>query len=478
MGATPKPARGTRALPVKPPLPTKGVTVSGDDRTGIMMTHRNQTPGRVRRRRFLVAGLTLAAAFSVHADDQNLAEELKLLREQNAALQKQMSSQNGALESLTQKVRQLEFGQSSREIAAGENKVSSTSGFDLGKIHLGAEGAVGFFSTGNQGFAPNAEFRVDEARLLLDAPVCDSVYFFSDIDLSTRENYGLSTQLGELYLDFEDVSRHLWGKDGQLNIRAGRINIPFGEEYLNRYAMENPLVSHSLMDLWGIDPGVELYGNVGKFSYVVAVQNGGVSGVQDFDADKSVTARIGYTPNKHWHFSMSGLRTGELDAVNDYASQLWLAEGWFRSIGSAAATKFHADLLQGDLTARWDSGHVTAYGGVARYGDNDPAADNSRNIFYYSIEAQQNLTKKIYVAARFGEVFADKGYVLPGFGNRGTFFGANNFADNLWRASLGVGWRLNDHLLLKAEYSIERGHGPGGSRDHEDFFGTTAAFRF
>lgn len=36
--------------------------------------------------------------------------------------------------------------------------------------------------------------------------------------------------------------------------------------------MENPLISHSLSDLWGIDPGVELYGTVGDFNYVVAVQ--------------------------------------------------------------------------------------------------------------------------------------------------------------------------------------------------------------
>jgi hypothetical protein len=174
----------------------------------------------------IAALLLFAAAPSVHADDQNIAEEVKLLREQNAALQKQMQSQNGAIESLTQKVKQLEFAQSSRDIAAGENKAPASSGFDFGKIHFGAEGGVAMFSTGNQGFAPHSEFRVDEARLFLDAPVMNDVYFFSDLQLATRENTGLNTRLGELYLDFEDVSRHLWGKDGQLNLRAGRINIP------------------------------------------------------------------------------------------------------------------------------------------------------------------------------------------------------------------------------------------------------------
>jgi hypothetical protein len=424
----------------------------------------------------LAVWLVLAAVLTVRADDQNLADEVRLLRKQNALLQLQMQSQGGALEALTQKVKQLESAQSARETAAGENAAPPANGFDLGKIHFGAEGAVGFFNTGSSGYAPYSEFRVDEARLFLDAPVMDDVYFFSDIDLSTRETTSLSAQLGELYLDFENVSQ-LWHKDGQLNIRAGRINIPFGEEYQNRYAMENPLISHSLVDLWGIDPGVEFYGALGKFSYALAVQNGGGSGVRDFNADKSVTARAGYTPNKHWHFSVSAMRTGELDAANDYASQLWFAEGWFRAIGPAATT-FHADLVQGDITRRWDSGHVSLSGGLAQYGDNDPTGNYSRDIFYYSLEAQQDLSKKFFVAARFGQIFADKGYPLPGFGNMGDFFEGNNPATSLWRASLGVGWRLSEHLLLKTEYSVERGQGTGVARDNEDFFGTTAAFKF
>ncbi len=89
--------------------------------------------------------------------------------------------------------------------------------------------------------------------------------------------------------------------------------IPFGEEYMNRYAMENPLISHSLSDFWGIDQGVELYGKFGKFSYAAAVQNGGNGGVEDFDGDKSIAGRISFDPNQHWHFSVSGMRTGDLN---------------------------------------------------------------------------------------------------------------------------------------------------------------------
>ena len=51
--------------------------------------------------------------------------------------------------------------------------------------------------------------------------------------------------------------------------------------------------------------------------------------------------------------------------------------------------------------------------------------------------------------------------------------------DNLWRLSLGLGYRFSDRLVLKAEYSFERGTEVGGdSRNKEDFFGTEAAFKF
>ncbi len=83
--------------------------------------------------------------------------------------------------------------------------------------------------------------------------------------------------------------RNCGGSDDQLNVRVGKMNIPFGEEYQTRHAIDNPLILNSVSDFWGYDPGVEIYGALGKFSYVVAVQNGGGNGVQDDNDDKSVS---------------------------------------------------------------------------------------------------------------------------------------------------------------------------------------------
>jgi hypothetical protein len=415
---------------------------------------------------------------SSRAGDTNLEEQVRLLQQQNAILQQQLQKQGDALNSLTQKVRELETSRAADENAASENAAPATGGYNFGKVNLSGEGGVAFFNTGDEGFAPHSEFRVDEARLFVEAPIWKEVYFYSEVDLATRENDNLNLRLGELYLDFQDASQ-LWGRDNQFNVRAGRMNIPFGEEYLTRYAIDDPLISHSLSDLWGYDPGVEIYGSLGKFGYVLAVQNGsGANGVQDFDGDKSVAGKISFDPNRHWHFSVSGMRTGDVNVQKDFTSAEWFGTGFFQSLGSPATTTFHANLVEGDVTARWNGGHVSAFGGYARYGDNDPAADNGRDIFYYSVEGVQNLPKKFYAAARFSEILSDKGVPIVGYGDPGGEY-FSDLTKDLWRLSLGVGYRFSDRLVVKTEYSFERGREVSGElRDDEDFFGTEAAFKF
>jgi hypothetical protein len=424
--------------------------------------------------RFVAASFLLSAALVARADDDNATNEVQLLREQNAMLKQQLDRQNTALDTLAKKVDALE---SAARENAGDESAPAVSGLNFGKVNLSAEGGVAFFNTGNDGFAPDSEFRVDEARLFVEAPIWNEVYFFGDVDLATRENTDSDVYFGELYLDCEDVSQ-LWGKDSQLNLRVGRMFIPFGEEYMDRFAIDDPLISHSLTDLWGYDQGVELYGRLGKFSYVAAVQNGGGNGLEDYDGDKSVAGRISFDPSPHWHFSVSGMRTGDLNAQQDMISALWFANGWFTSIGSPATTRFHADLVEGDVAARWKSGHLSAFGGYARYEDNDPLADNGRDLFYYSIEATQDLVGKFYAAARFSQIFAPHGYPLPGFGNFEDYF-EDELTTRLWRLSLGAGYRFSDHSTLKLEYAFEGGETVDGeSRDNEDFFGTEAAFKF
>ena len=83
----------------------------------------------------------------------------------------------------------------------------------------------------------------------MESQVWGDVYFYSEINLAMREDDSLRPSIGELYLDWENISKW-WGMERVLNLRIGRMDIPFGEEYLTRDAIDNPLIAHSLTDFW------------------------------------------------------------------------------------------------------------------------------------------------------------------------------------------------------------------------------------
>jgi hypothetical protein len=359
-----------------------------------------------------------------------------------------------------------------------EPQSPTASALSFGRVKLSGEGGVAFFDSQRAGQYAAGQFRVDEARLFVDAPVWGDVYFYSEIDLVTREYPSLGLNVGELYLDWENIS-DLWGQERALNLRAGRFYIPFGEEYQKRFAIDNPLISHSVSDLWGSDDGVELYGRMNRWQYAVAVQSGGGMAYQDATGDKSVAARIGYDPAKWLHLSASAMRTGSLDVNGDMTSAMWFGNGWFRSIGGPGTTRFHANLAEADIQLRFPWLRVNAAGGYAEYNDNDPAANNYRNLHYFYVEGVHDFTPRFYTAARFSQVIAPGGYPILGDGQPAQYFFGTDLTKEYWRLSVGLGYRFNSRLVVKGEYSLDQGvEADGTSRGHENLFALEAAFAF
>jgi hypothetical protein len=124
----------------------------------------------------------------LHADDTNLEQQIQLLQQQNSLLQQQLQKQSESLDTLSQKIQRLETASAEKDNPASENAAPTKGGFNLGKVNLSGEGGVAFFNTGSEGFAPQSDFRVDEARLFVEAPIWNEVYFYGDVDLATREN--------------------------------------------------------------------------------------------------------------------------------------------------------------------------------------------------------------------------------------------------------------------------------------------------
>lgn len=408
---------------------------------------------------------------------------------QNRRLQEQVEAQQVLIEKLSAEVAAMRGAtdrheqelETLKEREDNELAVPSmmTPANPVGTVRISGEAGLGFFSTGSTGRYPDSEFRVDDAKLFVEAQVWKDVYGFVEFNLFTREINDEALHIGELYVDFENVSK-LWDADNLLNVRLGRFNIPFGEEYQLRGVIKNPLISHSLGDLWGVDEGIEIYGSVGAFQYVLAVQNGGHSLLHDFDPDKSVTGRISYNPRRWLRLSASAMRTGNLSAKDDLLSELWIGNGFFRPLGAVATTQtFHAELYELDAVARWKNGHVAAAVGRANYDDDDTSRDNARTIDYHFVEVEQGLGEKLYSAARYSAMRVPDGYPLIGFGGFGRYFYSGLLTERLERLSLGLGYRLGPPLVLKFEYAIEDGRANTGvKRDRENFLSTEVGLKF
>ncbi len=442
-------------------------------------------------RRSILCGLFAATALSPGAlstrAEEARAPLLDELQAQNRTLQQQVQNQQQQIDELRQRLDALQNTgirpEREKPPARPEPEVAvsmETTALRAAKeIRVNGEAGLAFFSSGPDGAFPNSEFRVDDAKIFLEAAVWQNAYFFAGMELATREAGDENFHLGELYADFEDVVSA--GRNQGLSVRVGRFNVPFGEEYQYRSVMTNPLITHSVADIWGIDSGVQLYGSLGGLQYNFAVQNGGGGVLHDFNQDKALTARLGFRPVKSLHLSASAYRTGKLDAQNDFFSNLWFGGGFFGSLGSPATTRtFQASLLELDAAWQWKEGQIKATAGTARYDDDDTTADNSRRLHYYSLEAVQQITEKLYGAARYSEVrVPGGGYPLVGLGDFGKYYFANPPTLKLHRLSLGVGYHFGDPLTWKLEYSWENGRLVDGvGRNGEDMLSTEVGLKF
>lgn len=417
----------------------------------------------------------LAAATAMAAD-----AEVRALVEQNRQLVEQVRAQQKQIDDLRARLDRIDVG-------PAPDQSTSSAGESGRQIRLSGEAGVGFFKTGDDGTLPNSEFRVDDARIFVEAPVWQNVYFFGGIELTTREANDEYFHVGELYFDVED----LWSSDKAhtLSLRAGRMNLPFGEEYQVRNVIDNPLISHSLADVWGIDEGIQIYGKLGRVRYNLAVQNGGHKSLRDLDPDKAVVGRLSFDATPHLSLSASAMRTGDIRATDanvniptDTYSEVWFANAFFRALGAAAYTKtFHAELAEVDASWRWSTGHLKGTAGWVTFDDDSTTTSSSRDLSYSSVEGVQQLAGKAFAAARYSTIDAPGGYPLAGLGNAGKYF-YNPFApltQELRRLSVGLGYRFAPPLVWKFEYTWEDGRLVNGAkRNDEDMLSSILGLRF
>src|SRR5215831_15583047 len=88
-----------------------------------------------------VAGFLLSATAPARADDTNLVNEVKQLREQNAQLQQQLKQQGEQINALSRQFKDL---QAAQPAGGGGEKPEGYKNSVLNKVIIGGEGGVGY----------------------------------------------------------------------------------------------------------------------------------------------------------------------------------------------------------------------------------------------------------------------------------------------------------------------------------------------
>jgi hypothetical protein len=158
---------------------------------------------------------------------------------------------------------------------------------------------------------------------------------------------------------------------------------------------------------------------------------------------------VGYRPDAAWSFGVSGSRGSWLENSSPGVDR--------------------GNLMQNTLgfDVRW-SHHNLILSGEAVFSEFEtPATGDLRTVAWF-VQARWKAAPGFWLAARFGRIFADD---ATGAGDLYV-----PWQPDVWRAELGAGWRINPHLLVKADYSYTHADGDPGAGNH--LFGAGFGWQF
>ncbi len=351
------------------------------------------------------------------------------------------------------------------------------------RFHLSGNADIAFLSGEKRSSEDEGRFVVDNARLFIDVDLASNgrvgdVYLFDSASFYFEwELYNFATFINDaasLNVRFD----HLFGLEG-INMRAGRMPIPYGEEYVrfSEQRPENPLIGFSAAAPYFWDEGIEFFGSneEGSLRYILAVMDGDIATNQNSDRQPQLALKLSGRPTDWLELSASGLHTGKLGSNgNPGFSAIVFSFAPISPFGfQSNVTNFQDGAPIPDdpdleletvnaaevdaILSHPDVGHVwLGFGLVAIRTEGDSTYD--RDLRYgvgevvYELGHLDEALRKLYVAARYsaiGTFDSDEGYFLPTT-NDGDDLGYNTESVSI--LSLGVGCRLSDNINLKTEY--------------------------
>ena len=321
---------------------------------------------------------------------------------------------------------------------------------------LGGFVAVAYLDSGNDGTRPHGGFLIKESSLFVEAMAWEDVSFFLEIQSNRLgKDSEKFVRTGEVNAHFRNLLRG-GNDDTLLGLKVGRVDIPFGEEYLWQDAGDNPLISTSAAYPYGFDEGVLVYGTLRGVGWIAAITDGTDAQSVEDDPDKAINLKFYGNPSEALYLSGSFMRNGRASkSAFEFGGSHFQPVGVSRlsSVGESASQMVNARLYELDATYTFGEPFAFAASfGQAFLDDQDDAFD--RDLTWFSIEPRFTIGSGKYALLRYSEIGtydSTRGYQFDGKTTAGgnAFFGYDT--RRFRRLSVGVGWRPNPRIVVKGE---------------------------
>lgn len=464
------------------------------------------------------------------ADEETAIEELKrvineqkLINDQQQKVIQQQESvnqqQEAAIRKFMDKIAELEgrieiktaaqtppSGPGPAHVSLQEDEAASlaaepaSSGHVLAKpwydnIILDGFGAAGFVWTGGNAARQKGGFLNYEATLNFDARVWEDVHFFHELQtIRLGDENTKFVRTGEVYVMLKDVFKTLFDAEGRrVGAKIGRMDIPFGEDYLTQDVIDNPLITLAAAYPYGWDEGLVLYSRNENLNWVAAVMDGSDTRGSDDTTDKFLSLKLYGNATERLYLSGSILRSGRTaESAWEFGGSHLVpvgSGGLNSALGRSGSGSVNA--YSYELDARYSLGDDRYLKGQFGYAFlDDDHSEFDRNIYYFQIEPKWNwgprFDNKWYWAGRLSAIGTfndDKGFAFDGkpYAGGKTAFGYDTEA--LYRYAIGLGFKPNPRTLIKMEYSRDdfrliRSSSKDGGSEGRDLAGIITTVKF
>lgn len=360
----------------------------------------------------------------------------------------QIKAQLAEMEQLKARLTDLE--KRIAETPPAQNQPVTTS-FPGAKARIDGRVFVGAFDSGDQGQFPDWSTDINDAKLRLTFNPSDRITIVNRLSSTGAR----SAEFDYFYLDYARLT-------GAATLRVGQRKIDVGQETWTDNPVENMLISNSVPHVSGYGTGVAVLGRLGTQPNAPLFEAGFVNGPRGVMSRPTsglpLNLKIGVSLTDRIFSSASYFDSGRLRGTDNTSVSVAEIAG-----PPSGATEWTRRIWEVDLRYNYGSTgmrSVVPYGSMpglmlaAAYGqfdDNAVGIEDRRGTFWY-LEGLRSLSPRLYAAARYSTVRLDNG-ITARLARSPVPVNEYN------RTSLGLGYKLTDLTVLKAEYSINNTFG-------------------